>query len=136
MLLLCHGQIYPLNKQTKTKTEKPPWFTSDKTLLKSLFSISLVRMKIWRLPVSMIKDKRSCEITKYWDSYINYLYLVANSSKTPFYEDHLLLNKQAFLEDEADHCCGVQMLLLYEWLIIYLRQENGGSVWFMEKNWD
>lgn len=65
----------------------------------------------------MIKVKRSSEITR------NYMYLVVNSSKTPFYEDHLLLNIQAFLEDEADHCCGLQMLLLYEWLITYLRQE-------------
>lgn len=94
-------------------------FTSDKTLLKLPFSMPLIRMKIWRLSVSMIKVKRSSEITR------NYMYLVVNSSKTPFYEDHLLLNIQAFLEDEADHCCGLQMLLLYEWLITYLRQEDG-----------
>lgn len=70
---------------------------------------------------------RSCEITKYWDPCINYMYLVVNSSKPPFYEDHLLLNRQAFLEDEADHCCALQMLLLYEPLIIYLSQQDGGS---------
>lgn len=70
----------------------------------------------------MIKVKRSCEINKYLDPCINYMYLVVNSSKAPFYEDCLLFNIQAFSKDEADHCCGLQMLLLYEGLIIYLRQ--------------
>lgn len=52
------------------------------------------------------------------------MYLVVNSSKTAFYEDHLLLTRQAFLEDEADDCWALQMLLLYEPLIIYLRKEE------------
>lgn len=112
------------------------WFTSDKMLLKLSFSMPLIRMKIWRLSVSMIKVKRSCEITKYWDPCINSMYLVVNSSKIPFYEDHLLLNIQAFLEVEADHCCGLQMLLLYEWLIIYLRHKDGGLDMIYRKKWD